>query len=312
MEIRSTPQTQADLAISYLRGQTDSLAHLEQEASTGLKLIRPSDGPLDVVSVLAGKAQDQRLSTYIGNIASAQATLNSSVSNLQDAKQVLDDATQLASAGANSGNSATDFQTMAQQVDGLITHMISLGNAQDGDHYLYGGTASTKPPFVVSATNAQGQPQTVSYVGSPDRAQILVNQQQTVDTNYQGNTVFQNGSGDVFQALIGLRDLLRNTGGLSPQAQSQALSQQIGVIDQARQSVLATVGEQSANLQNLQALDTRIRDVQLDTQQLTTTTESADITDVIVKLQEQQNTYQLTLATTAKLFDQNLLDFLKG
>ncbi len=116
----------------------------------------------------------------------------------------------------------------------------------------------------------------------------------------------------MFQALIGLRDLLRNTGGLSPLAQSQALSQQIGVIDQARQSVLATVGEQSASLQNLQALDTRIRDVQLQTKQLTATTESADITEVIVKLQEQQNSYQLTLASTARIFDQNLLDFLKG
>jgi len=312
MDIRSTPQTRAELAIRYLRTQTDALAHLENEVSTGLKLIRPSDGPLDIISVISGKAQDQRLDTYLSNIASARETLNRSVSNLQDAKSVLDNASQIAIAAANSGNSAADFQTMAQQVDGLITHMISLANAQDGDHYLYGGTASTKPPFVVSATNAQGQPQTISYVGSPDRAQLLVNQQQTVDTFYQGNTVFQNGAGDVFQALIGLRDLLRNTGGLSPLAQSQALSQQIGVIDQARQSVLATVGEQSASLQNLQALDTRIRDVQLQTKQLTATTESADITEVIVKLQEQQNSYQLTLASTARIFDQNLLDFLKG
>lgn len=312
MEVRTTPQTEVEFALSYLRTQTDALARLQEEASTGLKLLKPSDGPLDVVTVIANKAQDQRLGAYLGNIASAQSSLDRSVSTLQDGKQLLDTATQIALSAANSDNSPADLQAMARQVDGLITHMLSLGNAQDGEHYLYGGTASTRPPFVVTATNAQGQPQTISYAGSPDRGRVLVSQQQTVDTYYQGNTVFQNGGGDAFQALIGLRDLLRNTGGLSPVAQVQALSQQVGVIDQARQSLLAAVGEQGSSLQNLQALDTRIRGVQLDTTQLTTTKEGADITEVIVKLQQQQNAYQLTLASTAKIFDQNLLDFLRG
>src|SRR5439155_5280758 len=57
--------------------------------------------------------------------------------------------------------------------------------------YLFGGTASGKPPFSIASTDSQGQPQSVVYVGSQDRALVNVSQQQTAAILYPGSQIFQ-------------------------------------------------------------------------------------------------------------------------
>lgn len=119
------------------------------------------------------------------------------------------------------------------------------------------------------------------------------------------------GTYDAFQILQALRDDLRNTRGLPETQQLQSISNRIGELDRVRNNVLQVVGAQSADLQNLQGLQSHVQDIQLETRKLTADVEGADLGNVIVNLQADQNLLRLTLATTAKIFDQNLLDFLK-
>jgi flagellin-like hook-associated protein FlgL len=65
-------------------------------------------------------------------------------------------------------------------------------------------------------------------------------------------------------------------------------------------------------LQNLQATQSQVQQVQLQTQQQTSNLQGADLAQVVVNLQAAQNAYQLTLASTARIFSgTSLLDFLK-
>jgi flagellin-like hook-associated protein FlgL len=119
------------------------------------------------------------------------------------------------------------------------------------------------------------------------------------------------GTYDAFQILEALRDDLRNTRGLSQQDQLQSISQRLGELDRVRTNILQVVGSQSADLQNLQGMQSHLDDMQLQTRQLTSNVEGADLSQVVVNLQAQQNLLRLTLDTTAKIFEQNLADFLK-
>jgi flagellar hook-associated protein 3 len=118
------------------------------------------------------------------------------------------------------------------------------------------------------------------------------------------------GTYDAFQALAALRDDLNNTRGLSPTDQAQAISQRASDLDQVSHHLLQVVGQQSADLQNLGALQTQTQNVQLQAQQTVGNLQSADMAGVVVNLQAQQNLLQLTLASTARLYDQSLLNFL--
>lgn len=119
------------------------------------------------------------------------------------------------------------------------------------------------------------------------------------------------GTDDAFQVLQALRDTMRNTQGLPPQQQLQAISQRLNDVERVQNNILQVAGAQSADLQNLQGLQTQVQNVQLQTQQMIGNVGDVDLSQVLVNLQAQQNLLQVTLATTAKMFDQNLLNYLK-
>ena len=120
------------------------------------------------------------------------------------------------------------------------------------------------------------------------------------------------GTFDAFQSLIALRDDLNNTAGLSSHDQTAAISSSIGELQRVSNSILTSVGSQSATLQFLQGQQTSLQQVQLAAQELTTNLQSADVPTVVVQLQSEQNQLQLTLEATASVLQQaNLLDFLK-
>jgi flagellar hook-associated protein 3 FlgL len=313
MDLRVTPQVMVDQAIASAQRQSDQLAQLQEQASSGSRLNQPSDDPVAEVQVMAGDAQNARLDTYLNNIGSATSSLNSSVSALQEANGILSQARGVAVEGSNSTNDATSFEALAQQVDGFLNRLVNVANTQDNDHYLFGGTATTKPPFSVASTDSQGRPQSVVYQGSQDRSTVTVNQQQSVATLYAGSQIFQTsaGSGDAFSVLMQLRDDLRNVKGLSSAQQIQAISNDVGAIDQVNGHVLQATGEQSTGLQTLQALQSRLQEVQLNTKQFTSQTGGADLSKVVIGMTEQQNLLRMTLASAAQIFSQSLLDFIK-
>jgi flagellar hook-associated protein 3 FlgL len=314
MDLRVTPQVMIDQAIANAQRQTDQLAQLQAQASSGNRILSPSDDPTAEVQVMAGNAQNLRLDSYLSNITTATSSLNGSVSALQEANSILSQARDVAVQGSNSTNDATSFEALAQQVDAFLNRLVNVANTQDNGHYLFSGTATTTAPFKVAAADGQGRPQSVVYQGSQDTGTVTVNQQQSVATRYPGSQIFQTsagGAGDAFAVLMQLRDDLRNTKGMGSAQQLQALSQDVGAIDQVNSQVLQTTGEQSASLQSLDALQSRLKEVQLNTQEFVSNTGGADLSKVVIGMTEQQNLLRLTLASAAQVFNQSLLDFIK-
>jgi flagellar hook-associated protein 3 FlgL len=111
------------------------------------------------------------------------------------------------------------------------------------------------------------------------------------------------GTLDAFQSLIALRDTLLNTKNLSSTQQAQALSSLAGDLQSAQDNVLQTTGAQSATLTQLASLQTTFQNIQLSVQQTTTNLQSADISQVVVQLQAQQNLLQLTMASTSEMLN---------
>jgi flagellar hook-associated protein 3 len=125
----------------------------------------------------------------------------------------------------------------------------------------------------------------------------------TAQLNYQS-------SYDVFQILDAIRNDLRNPT-LADGQRAQSLSGRLAELDRVRTGVRTVVGEQSNTLANLDSLESRAQDVQLELRKLTSNLQDADITKVIVDLQSQQNVLQLTLLAAARTNNLSLADFLR-
>lgn len=119
------------------------------------------------------------------------------------------------------------------------------------------------------------------------------------------------GTADVFQSLIQLRDDLLNARDLEPIALQESLNRRLGDLDRVHNSMLVTVGRQSATLQNLETVQARAEDLQLEIAGVISDIESADVTKLAIDLQNETTLLQFTFASSMQLLNQNLLDFLR-
>jgi len=119
------------------------------------------------------------------------------------------------------------------------------------------------------------------------------------------------GTAGAFQVLQALRDDLRNTREWSNSDRHQAISRRISDLERVQQPISQTIGQQSLQLQQLESLEDKIRDLQLQTQQIISEQESADMAQVALRLTNEQTLLQFVYASTRIALDTSLLDFLR-
>ncbi len=472
---RVTPAMFSLHATQNARRHSHQLSILQQQASTGLRLLKPSDDPAAMRSVLVQKIEDNRIETQLANIQDARTKLNVSVSNLSEINKIFVRAQDI----ALEGNQSDQPEVLAQEVDGLIDRLLTIANTQHDGQYIFSGTAVKTQPFVADDSG-------VRYAGASDRMQVSLDRSVWFDTFYSGAEIFQSrsrqqtvflggtgaaagtgtdngigqgallvqhtsttyagasgvqagtgsaandtiigpagahtltlndtsgtgaggtvslnggeavaftsadtnlkvtgplgevvyidttgitagfngtvditangtlsldggttqtaidfsanqvvtdsatgsivnvdstgirqagtshleftGTSDAFQALNELRDELRNARGLSSSEFHQAMSRRITDLNRVRNSISDVVGQQSVELESLDALESRAQDLQLDVRKLISDLESADISETVINLQTEQNLLQFTYSSSVRLIDMSLLDFLR-
>lgn len=310
MQVRITSYGRVETAIANLQNQSARVAQWQERISTGLRLNRASDNPSDYSRMLVSKARDQRIDTHLANIAEATAQLNQGVSMLTEANDILVQAQNIARDGANASTGDEAYAALATTVDGLIRRMLEVSNSKFGNRQLFGGTATDTASFVVGSTDANGNPTSILYQGADERAQGSISPDLTVDINYTGEQIFLNNAGNVFQSLMNLRDILRQPG-LTQNQRADQLNQNLAQLESARTVVQGTIGEQSSNLENLEALKNRFGEVRLTLRERTAELENADMAEAVIRYQEQMNAFTATLSVSAKLFDVSILDFIR-
>ena len=310
MNIRVTTQTQTANALANLRRQAADVAKFQDQLSSGVKVKAASDSPATFAAITAARAGSKRAASYSGTLSDATTDLNAGVSALGEVNTALTTATQVALEGANGPTDAGGYEALAQQADTLLGNLLNSANRQQDGRYLFGGTATDAPPFQVATTNPDGRPAAIGYGGSSDRARAVVSKSQTVDTQYVGSQVFQGAGRDVFAAVIGLRDDLRNPA-LTDAQRSAALTTRVADLKAAQAGVGAATGEQSSALAGLDAISTRLQDLKLTADSRLGELEGTDYAAAVLGLRQQETAYQATVGVSAKLLQPSLLDFIR-
>lgn len=310
MNLRTTGQYQVGNALAYISQQSAALTKYREQVSSGLKVQRPSDDPTAYPLLTRAKDQSARLSTYTGVMSDATALLNTGVSSLGEVNTVLVRAKQIAIEGGNATTDAGGYEALAAELDNLFDRALRAANTAVDGSYIFGGTATDTPPFRVATTGANGQPATVAYDGAAERGRVLIGPNQTSDTRYAGDAVFQRAGKDVFGELIALRDALRDPA-TTPSQKAAAVQGRIAGLDAARGAVGDAVAEQASNLAGLEALTSRLADLKLTADTRSGDLEGTDYADAVVKMQQQTFAVQATLAVSAQLLGPSLLDFIR-
>lgn len=131
----------------------------------------------------------------------------------------------------------------------------------------------------------------------------------TRGTHFAGvDTIEYTGTSDAFQVLKDLEYDLRHKEEGS--AWQDSITRHLGDIDRIVDLLLETVGAQSATLDNLNDIEIRNEDIQLETRRVISELEAVDVAGAILGLQSEQSLLELTFASSNALLNMSLLDFI--
>ena len=190
MSFRVTP-TYIQNQVSYFNQiRNSNLAHLQFQASSGLRLSRSSDDPLAARQLFDLKRNLQTLEDEFANIQSARTTLNLSVSNLTDAHVLVRDAERIA--GTAISDDASERQLKASQIDQLIERLLAMANQVERERYLYGGQqGQVGPPY---RENPSGDNPPFIYHGSQQSLDVKLSDNVSFSLLEVGTKIFGNSN----------------------------------------------------------------------------------------------------------------------
>jgi len=121
------------------------------EQSDGSRLHRPSDDSVNYSKFLRYQNTDTENDQFQSNVKTGiswMKTADAAMSNMKDLLTTIHEKTVQA---ATDTNGTTDVQAIGKDVIAKIREMVSLGNTQQGDRYMFAGQSDLTQPFTITS-----------------------------------------------------------------------------------------------------------------------------------------------------------------
>lgn len=301
MTIRTTLESLVNTSVLNIEQNNSRLQMLQEQIATGKKVNRPSDSPSDAGKILNLRAEDIRLDTYSSNIETGKQLLDFNASILESIAGQIQRVQQLTVQAVSATMDQNGRNNIANEINGILeTVMLQEANTSLRGRYIFSGTETDTRPFAETRNNS-GEISAVTYNGNREKIEYQVGPGTKVQVNQSGEEIFIDSN--LFDTIIKVRDFLRQ--GLVVSARSE-----LGNISSAHDSILNSISKAGSVSSTLEITGNRIEDTRLIVNEILASAESADLTEVILHLKEQENILQATLASTALIFRTSILDYL--
>ena len=269
----------------------------QTQIATGKRINQPSDDPIGFGQIVSLKGTLALVDQRLRNIGFGQTRLQTADSTLGEASTVLARIKELAVAARSDTNDAAARARIAQEVRQLQQQLVSLGNAQANGQYVFAGTKTDQPPFLMSAGDV------VTYQGNDEIQSVQVGEGETVQTTVPGSQIFSGPTSNTFTTIKNLLASLETN-------DVAGIEAGIGGLDTGLTQVTDAQGRIGA-LEN--RLDSTTSSLQGFKQNATTAlsgVEDADLTQTLTEFSQQQLAFQAAAQTASRIFDSTLLRFL--
>jgi flagellar hook-associated protein 3 FlgL len=295
-----------DSLVRYLTAQNEALYERQTTIASQKRINRPSDDPIGMGKVLDYRQTLSSIEQYETNILSGQKRLEITEITLDLVDELLQGVRAIALTEA--GGTTESRQLTAGQVKKLFDQVLDLANSKLNGDYMFSGYQTQTAPFSRDDTLATTFDQfTVTYNGDAGIARFIVGHETEITIDADGRTLFQNPAASGINIFDAMRDLIVAL----ETDDTTAISAQADLIDLGRQQINDSRAANAPILYQLQTSESHWQNYKPKIQELLAREEEVDVTQAVVELQSIELAYQTTLATTARITQQGLIDFLK-
>jgi flagellar hook-associated protein 3 FlgL len=297
------------------------LSKTQNKISSGQNINRASDDPVGLTRILDLSNTLRTDSRYSKNIDDATAEVNTTDKVMDNMVSLIQRAQELTTQAANFSTTQSGRDSIALEIDQIITQMVQLGNTDIGGKYIFGGFQTDSPPFTRTNDDITytGTPSTSSWQRNVEVArgvQLAVN---VNGDNLLGNVqvttagpplppTFAAGSQGVFKTLVELKQDLQ--AGTDPN-QLTEIRNRLDELTTDMNTVLSSQAVIGSISNRLSLTQGRIDDRQSILTQQYASIQDIDMPKTIADLNQQQNLFQASLSMTGRLLQTSWLDYLR-
>lgn len=297
-----TRVTQRSVSATMLGGLQANLRRmqdLQQQLSSGKRLTRPSDDPVDTSAAMQLRSELRRTEQHVRNADDGLAWLGTTDSVLTRSSELAGRARTLVLAGLNDTNGPESRAALAAEVRALRSALLDAANTRYLDRPVLAGTALTGEAYAADGSY-RGDGGTVSRTVAPGTP---------VPVGTTGPEVYgADGADDQLFAVLERLAASLETGGPT---MHDDLDRDLGRLDSALDRLTTALGLVGARTNRVEAVRAAASDGALALKGSLATTEDIDLAKTIVDLQMQEVAYNAALGATARVVQPSLVDFLR-
>ncbi len=287
--MRINSKIMADNIKANMARQSTLLIKTQMKLASGKRINRISDDPIGIGKVLGYRSTLSKIDQYQENITDAQTRVKYTETILG---QIHDFLRQAKSIAANTG--AEDKTSLAGEIRDIRNQVIGLANSRYADNYIFSGHLTDVPAFDAA---------TYAYNGDAGAHLVVMGEGITLDLNADGSQMFTESGDNLFQVLDDLEAALA--------ADDQvAMRATVDPLDRIGDQIQITRSGFASDYRRLAATNDYWDSFSNSVETMRSGVEDADITQAAVDMQVQQTAYEVLLATSARVIQPTLVDFL--
>lgn len=283
------------------------LGRVYEKLATQRDINRPSDDPGKTGTLIRTSAYVEALEQESRSIERAITFMDTGSIELEACLEKAQSVRTLAIQACNATLSPHDRESLAVEVDQLLEALVQSANQTHDGRYIFSGTATDTGPFSVTR-DADGEIESVTYEGSATPLQFPIGRGRRVNVSVTGQATFADSG--MLSAAISLRDHLQNDDGLSEEALTAALQNDLQNLADSEHTLLSETGKLGARISNLDMMKDQVQTAITRAKEMVSELRDADMAQLAIDLSREEMVYQALLSASTRILNVSLLDYI--
>lgn len=289
-----------------LNRNAQKMNNTQLQLATGRKLNKPSDDPVGITYALRYRGELASNEQYQKNVDNAISWLEFNDTVLDQTGSVLQKVRELSVQAATGSNPQSALDSIKEEMSQLKEQLIDISNSKLNGKYVFNGQEYNKKPydFLSKSDGTSDTSGAASVTTDTGDISYMVGESVQLSINVTGTEVFGSGQDSVFVLMDRISDALAS-------GEYDKISGELDNIDSRMNQILSTRAEVGAKTNRIELMQGRLSDLEVNLSELQSKTEDTNYAELIMLSKIQENIYNASLSSGAKIIQPSLVDFLR-
>ena len=276
----------------------------QSQLATGKKITMPSDDPIVASKALKLRTDVAEILQYRRNCDDATSWMDITEATLNQIGEVIHQFREISVQAANGTNTEDDIEKIRTEAEELKTQLIHLANTTYAGRHIFSGFKTDKPLL-----DEEGK---FNFdIRNTEQIKFEIGIGDDINVNVPGGDLFHRGTDGEEDAKCFLVDTLDKVISAMESGDQAQISSLLGEIDIEIDNLLRVRAGLGARMNRVELSSNRLDDDNVNFTRLMSLNEDVDMAEAIMNLNNEMNVYQASLATSAKVIQQSLVDYLR-